>query len=470
MLDDHATDSNHKKALNMPKDLCRRYVKAIENHDATEKYFAEVSQVVSSDLINLWTQQITQAEAQRLTKPQVMDIYAAKGRGQDSDSQNVDSDVAGSEDPIEAYMLFALVVEEKEIEIRLSVRQLTRSPRHADPHKIQMLREKLKLLIGELERLQDVAGIVEENSTRQESIVEVLDWADECSPEEVVEDMQSTLTSPSIELIEDHKICLPSHGNASQRLVPYELKAQIAQAKSHLHKIRNLIAEKSFQYSDVIRKAPRKGVRTRSRAKVDEMNHRITYYSQLYTECRARLVVLGADDSTLRKFQVLKKEDIKTSTAILDPNTPGSTRVQLSWIWHSANQQRLGPNIVAEGGEFRLANSEGSNINLDETDPETLTEFKRVHWLRARAQFQRWSEEATILDYEMLWTVNYFVHKAEWWRCSAEVHRNGKVLDGDTVQKGRVAYAERQASLWDNLARRADYLFRMTNSSYKKQF
>ncbi|KAH9474324.1 hypothetical protein JR316_0012782 [Psilocybe cubensis] len=466
MLDDHATDSNHKKALDMPKDLCRRYVEAIETRDSTQKYFAEVSQVVPQDLVNLWTCQITDAEAQRLTTPNVMDIYAAKGRGQDGEA--LDSDAALiTEDPVEAYIQFALIVEEKEIEIRLCVRQLTKLPRHADPHKIQTLRDKLRPLLGELERLQEGAGIIEENTTRQGSIVELLDWADECSPDEVVEERQAT--APSVELIEDHKICLPSHGNASRSLAPHELKMRIFQAKSHLNKIRNLIAEKSFQYSNVICKAPRKGVRTRSRAKIDDMNHQITFYSQLYTECWARLILLGADNATLQKFQVLKKEDVKTSTAILDPNTPGSTRVQLSWIWHTAIQ-RLGPNIIAEGGEFHVANAENGAIDLDETDPETLTEFKRVHWLRARAQFQRWNEEATILDYEMLWTVNYFVHKAEWWRCSASVHSNGEVLVGDMVQRGRIAYAERQASLWDNLARQADYLFRMTNPNYKKQF
>jgi hypothetical protein len=38
----------------------------------------------------------------------------------------------------------------------------------------------------------------------------------------------------------------------------------------------------------------------------------------------------------LDKYKILLKEHLKSSTALLNPNQPGSTRIQLSWIWQTA--------------------------------------------------------------------------------------------------------------------------------------
>ena len=50
---------------------------------------------------------------------------------------------------------------------------------------------------------------------------------------------------------------------------------------------------------------------------------------------------LSPDDRSLNKYQVLQKADVKSSTAILDPNSPGSSSLRLSWIWqkHSGSMQ-----------------------------------------------------------------------------------------------------------------------------------
>jgi hypothetical protein len=45
-------------------------------------------------------------------------------------------------------------------------------------------------------------------------------------------------------------------------------------------------------------------------------------------------------------FQQLKKDDLNASTAIVNPNVPGSTNVRLSWIWHHAHA-RTGVNVKA---------------------------------------------------------------------------------------------------------------------------
>ena len=133
--------------------------------------------------------------------------------------------------------------------------------------------------------------------------------------------------------VEKQTLHIPSNQNVTPRNDDIELALRKNQARSHLHQLRELIAEKSFQYSDVLRKAPRKGVRTRARGTLKEINTRISFHCQVYSHCRTRLIQLGADELTLQTFRELKKEDVKASTAVLKPNTRGSTALKLSWIW-----------------------------------------------------------------------------------------------------------------------------------------
>ena len=114
-----------------------------------------------------------------------------------------------------------------------------------------------------------------------------------------------------------------------------ELHFRLIQADRTIQALRESIADKSFQYSDVIRVAPRKSVRTRARAVIAKLNYVIGYQCRVYGRCRAAMAKVGADDPTLDRYQILLKEHVKSSTALLNPNQPGSTRVHLSWIWHS---------------------------------------------------------------------------------------------------------------------------------------
>lgn len=133
--------------------------------------------------------------------------------------------------------------------------------------------------------------------------------------------------------IEKQILHLPSNGNVTGNFHSVELTLREDQAARHLSRLRELIADKSFQYSHVIRDAPRKDVSTRARSVIKKLDREITRQCRMYTLCHSRLCILGADDRTLDKYRLLSKEDVKASTAVLDPNTPGSTNLRLSWIW-----------------------------------------------------------------------------------------------------------------------------------------
>jgi hypothetical protein len=137
---------------------------------------------------------------------------------------------------------------------------------------------------------------------------------------------------------EKRPLSMPSTwGSGDNMYRQVELQLRLKQAEKCLQALRDTIADKSFQYSHVIRVAPRKGVRTRARATLIKLNFEIALHCHVYAKCRVAMVRLGASEAILSKYHILLKEDVKSSSAILNPNEPGSSRHQLSWIWQTGD-------------------------------------------------------------------------------------------------------------------------------------
>jgi hypothetical protein len=62
----------------------------------------------------------------------------------------------------------------------------------------------------------------------------------------------------------------------------------------------------------------------------------------------------------------------------------------------------------------------------------------RVNWLKAKARYDRWNEELTLVQHEMFWTVSWFRTQEARWRARAD----------ESTKDGHKAYAEKQASMW----------------------
>ena len=137
-------------------------------------------------------------------------------------------------------------------------------------------------------------------------------------------------------LPESRRILIPSGWESTDNIYcAVELRLRILQADKTLQGLWDTIADKSFQYSHVICPAPRKAVNTRACMAISKLNCLITFYSRVYGQCHTAMARLGADNSILDTYQILCKEDLKSSTALLSPNEPGSTRLRLSWIWQT---------------------------------------------------------------------------------------------------------------------------------------
>jgi hypothetical protein len=101
---------------------------------------------------------------------------------------------------------------------------------------------------------------------------------------------------------------------------------------------------------------------------------------------------------------------------------------------------------------------------------------RRVHWLRARAQYMRWQEEATLISYEMQWTVRFFVNQGSKWAeaystladpCRTLAGASGTLSEGGRNNAGFIAYCKRKHSTWRHLAVKSDRTFSLINSAYK---
>jgi hypothetical protein len=229
------------------------------------------------------------------------------------------------------------------IDVRDRVKRLQKEPREESRLEVERLRQALTTDLTHLQSLQSnlnhngltaTADVDEPNAELFDNLDDEVGDPDPSEPDGLLDASNPDhLALPP----ERRPLNLPSSHNTTTNH-PFrqaELSLRIKQATRYLAALRDAIAEKSFQYSHVMRSAPSKGVRTRIRSAIETISDRISQYSRVYSRARAAIVRLGADERTLDKFKLLSRDDVKASTAILDPNIPGSSTFRLSWIWET---------------------------------------------------------------------------------------------------------------------------------------
>jgi len=84
----------------------------------------------------------------------------------------------------------------------------------------------------------------------------------------------------------------------------------------------------------------------------------------------------------------------------------------------------------------------------------------RVHWLRARAQRQRWNEELILVRNEMDWTVRYYIYQSTVWK-------DRKSVAEGMDDMGAAVYAARKYAMWMHMAVTSADQFKNVNPTYK---
>lgn len=216
------------------------------------------------------------------------------------------------------------------IDVQDRVRRLRKEPSIKDTKEVEHLRQLLATQFSVFDdlRLQATDGVFEVHRLTDNEDPAQFDDLDEAdtgptaTANSVAEDNASV---PNGAALPEHRtVAIPSRwisqGNIYQAI---ECDLHVTQADKCLQMLRDLIADKSFQYSHVIRVAPRQAVRTWARALIAQLNHKISYFSRVYGQCRLAMMRLGMDNATLSRYGILEKQDLKSSTALLNPNEPG---------------------------------------------------------------------------------------------------------------------------------------------------
>ena len=171
-----------------------------------------------------------------------------------------------------------------------------RMPSQVDQEIIDEKREALAAMFVQLTDLQSAAGIIE-NKGKERAVLD---------DETEYDDYEEPIVKPVTHLtpIERKIIVLPSNGNVelNPSASDLEIKFRKIQAHSQLNRIRDLIADISFQFSHVIRSQIRKYIQTRSQKRVKSLHNELMLQARIYTRCRNHLVALNCGQSTLGQY------------------------------------------------------------------------------------------------------------------------------------------------------------------------
>ncbi|KAG2126646.1 hypothetical protein BD769DRAFT_1357508 [Suillus cothurnatus] len=74
----------------------------------------------------------------------------------------------------------------------------------------------------------------------------------------------------------------------------------------------------------------------------------------------------------------------------------------------------------------------------------------RVNWLKAKARWNRWEEELSLVQHEMGWTIGWFKYQEEKW------HQQWN----EAMKSGHQPYAYRQVLVWKAFVMEAEEKFK----------
>ena len=230
-----------------------------------------------------------------------------------------------------------------------------RQPRFPTPDEKNKLQRKRQRLLDRIEAHQKLMAryIVASNDDNpsgfgweddQRPEFDNIAWVDfegdpsEIPPEDIVEQRVEDPDGPIPP--ERIPLSLPSalgHAECVRRglrpLVDLELKLRVGQCNDQLHKCRYSIAHKSYIYRTGRQHVPSVIETGRSWDEIHAVEGSLAQHARCYSVARRAMERLNAPDELLRKYKVLKREDLKASKAVVDPTARGQRNAGLPWLW-----------------------------------------------------------------------------------------------------------------------------------------
>ncbi|KAG5650423.1 hypothetical protein H0H81_012324, partial [Sphagnurus paluster] len=332
--------------------LCRRYKDASEMRESAEHYYQNLVTGLSPDDVAQWRTDIELAEGSRLKDISAMDIM--KARVIDTHAHGIGganhTTSAGFTSPDQEWVQMGIDLEERQLALQDCVKRLETEPCEEDEKAIEEERRLLGIQLAKFLAAQP----------RQNMHCVPINIDPVGNPPGFFDDMEETnLADPADAPVvgseagmvtpEDTYLPLPLRSrDCDSPLAPIEIQLREHQAQQQLAALRETIAKKSFIYSHVMRVTHQTAVRTHARSTMAKLDTKLSSMSRAYAKCCVAMVRLQANEHILEKYQILLKSDIKSSTALLDPNQSGSSNVTLSWIWQINELNTDSPEALRE--------------------------------------------------------------------------------------------------------------------------
>ncbi|KAG1732280.1 hypothetical protein EDB19DRAFT_1831399 [Suillus lakei] len=233
--------------------------------------------------------------------------------------------------------------------------------------------------------------------------------------EDSILDLEGKVDSPA----EVAEVWMPSWAATDTVMDDKNSSFEKGQANDCLEKLRQALGDRSVVFREKIHS--NKSIHhqgTRSKKELLQITLSINKQARGYCRSRAAMQHLGADSDTLALYQPLKAQDLVVSKEVTEENRHGQGSDRLTWFW-------------------RINNAEDSQKNqwiMNVINLFSSFQAYCVNWLKAKARYDRWSEELKLVQHEMFWTVSWFGTR----RSRAD----------KSIKDGHKAYAEKQASMW----------------------
>ncbi|KAG1784597.1 uncharacterized protein HD556DRAFT_1451631 [Suillus plorans] len=458
VLDYQMNDCNFMKMIRITKFLSRKFKEAIKGASESKLAFDNLNETANPDMVVLWKAEEALAHANRAEDPTAMDIYEVRlERGKcplywlsapTKKQQELRLLQAQNrpEHPVinplgrrgaATWLATGLTIEESQISLCKDVRSLRMHPTDMQLLRVARCRDKLHTQITSFLEMSPTYLGVGVNVNDPDCLVTVCNSLDDCEDySDFDEDQNPDLDVHNASIFQPELTVIPLPSNIGAvrcrelgltNLIKEEIALREGQANDALHAIRVHLGDKAVLFRNTVRSAKSQASSTRAWTRVRSVETAVNLHARIYSKCRSQLAKLP-DHDLLKKYLPLKKEDLKASSAVADPNARGQRDTTLSWFW-------------------------SLDVQGDTSGNDWMTEFYRVNWLRTKALRDRWNEEVILVKHEMQWSINFFTHRAKQWLC----HMHNATSAGLT---GHTCYAARQSHIYDLLAAHAEDAFR----------
>jgi len=348
---------------------------AIRGAAESKLAFEDITKTAPPEMVALWEAEEALAQANRLHDPAAMDIYevrlekgkcpilpivrpwyiilililihSAPTRKQQElrllQAQNhSNTPVADSSNHARrgaaTWLATGITIEESQIALSLDVKRLRKRPTDTQLLRVARLRDKLQTHIASfLELAPTYLGVPVDAVDRDVPVDhdEYEDYSDADDDRDHDPDVHGAFKfQPELTVIP-----LPSNLGRVRceelglaHLMREETALREGQANDALHSIRVHLGDKAVIFRNTVRSAKSQASSTRAWTQVRSVETAVNVNASVYSKCRSQLAKLPSHD-LLSKYLPLRKEDLKASSAVADPNARGQRDSTLPWFW-----------------------------------------------------------------------------------------------------------------------------------------